>query len=113
MAAHRARRQPFVLVYRPSSIVLRFLESGHGLGKSWKVEENEERVIPHIHLPDRSAAADAADLIDRFGIFAATEAAARAGESRERGNVIHFCRWRQIERMILLLSGAPDQHTRH
>ena len=61
----------------------------------------------HIHLPDRAAAADAADLIDRFGDFAASEAASRAHDSRERGNLVHFCRWRQIERMILRLAEGP------
>ncbi len=58
----------------------------------------------HVHLPDRAAATDAADLIARFGIHAADEAASRAAHSRVLGNVVHFCRWRQIERMIVLLS---------
>jgi hypothetical protein len=57
-----------------------------------------------VYLPDASAAADAAELIDRFGEFAAGEAAARANRSRGLGNIVHFCRWRQIERMIALLS---------
>lgn len=57
-----------------------------------------------VYLPDAAAAADATDLIDRFGEFAAMEAAARANKSRGLGNVVHFCRWRQIERMIQLLS---------
>lgn len=68
---------------------------------------------PHIHLPDRSAAAEAADLMSRFGEYAAREAAARADRSRDLGNVIHFCRWRQIERMILLLSSDRSGHTIH
>ena len=67
----------------------------------------------HVHLPDRSAAADAAELIARFGAHAADEAAARADRSREAGNVLHFCRWRQIERMILLLSAGRGAHTTH
>ena len=67
----------------------------------------------HIHLPDPSAASDAADLMARFGEFAASEAAARADRSRELGNVIHFCRWRQIERLILLLTSDRSQHTIH
>ena len=61
----------------------------------------------HVHLPDRAAAADAAELIARFGAHAAGEAAARADRSRELGNLVHFCRWRQIERMILLLAAPP------
>ncbi|HEV2867087.1 MAG TPA: hypothetical protein VGX37_11290 [Allosphingosinicella sp.] len=67
----------------------------------------------HVHLPDRSAAADAAELIARFGEFAASEAAARAARSRDVGNVDHFCRWRQIERMILLLGAGPGGQTVH
>jgi len=67
----------------------------------------------HVHLPDRSAAADAAELIARFGPHAASEAAARAGRSREVGNVEHFCRWRQIERMILLLASGRGKQTIH
>jgi hypothetical protein len=61
----------------------------------------------HVYLPDASAAADVAELIARFGDHAAFEAAARADRSRGLGNIVHFCRWRQIERMILLLS-SPD-----
>ena len=60
----------------------------------------------HVHLPDATAAAEAAELIARFGDHAAFEAAARANHSRGLGNVVHFCRWRQIERMINLLSTA-------
>jgi hypothetical protein len=67
----------------------------------------------HVHLPDRSAAADAAELIARFGLHAADEAAARADRSRDLGNVVHFCRWRQIERMILLLSAGAEGRTLH
>ena len=74
---------------------------------------SEESVSSYVHLPDRSAAADAAELMARFGTHAASEAAARASQSRDRGNVVHFCRWRQIERMILLLSSGPDDHTIH
>ena len=67
----------------------------------------------HVHLPDRAAAADVAELIARFGTFAASEAASRADRSRDLGNVVHFCRWRQIERMILLLTSDRGQHTIH
>ena len=57
----------------------------------------------HVHVPDRSALADASDLIDRFGDFAGSEAKLRADRSRELGNFVHFCRWRQIGRMIDML----------
>jgi hypothetical protein len=67
----------------------------------------------HVHLPDGSAAADAAELIAHFGALAAGEAAVRADRSREVGNVLHFCRWRQIERLILLLAAGRGVHTIH
>ncbi len=67
----------------------------------------------HVHLPDRAAAAEAAELIARFGDFAASEAAARADRSRDLGNVVHFCRWRQIERLIMLLASDQALHTIH
>jgi len=59
------------------------------------------------HLPylaDTREVADAAELIRAFGEQAGSEAAARADRSRDLGNVVHFCRWREIERMIGLLS---------
>ena len=67
----------------------------------------------HVHLPDPSAAADAAELITRFGDFAASEAALRADRSRELGNLVDFCRWRQIERLIQLLAAGRALHTIH
>ncbi|MET4897460.1 hypothetical protein RN629_09875 [Sphingomonadaceae bacterium jetA1] len=51
-----------------------------------------------------SDVATAAELIETFGESAEDEAAARAGRCRDLGNHIHFCRWRQIERLIGLLS---------
>lgn len=67
----------------------------------------------HVHLPDRSAASEAAELISRFGIHAASEAAARADKSRDVGNVVQFCRWRQIERMVVLLASGRGASTLH
>lgn len=65
-------------------------------------------MLPYI--PDRAAAIEAAEWVARLGPDrAATEAAAHAGASRDRGNVAHFCRWRQVERLvaILALPAAP------
>jgi hypothetical protein len=56
-----------------------------------------------VHFADRAAFGDAVELIERLGDFACSEAARRASENRELGNVVHFCRWRQIERMIEML----------
>lgn len=55
-------------------------------------------------LPDRKSYEDATALIELFGEEAGIEAASRADASRDIGNHIHFCHWRQIERMIVLLS---------
>jgi hypothetical protein len=57
-------------------------------------------------ISGRSALADATQLIDRFGDDAGLEAAARAERSRDAGNVVRFCHWRQIERLIATLSDA-------
>ncbi len=63
------------------------------------------RGMPYMpFLADRTSANDAAELIRRFGEEAGSEAAARADHSRDLGNHVHFCRWRQIERLIVLLS---------
>jgi hypothetical protein len=56
------------------------------------------------YLADRAELTHATDLITMFGAEAGMEAAARADRSRDLGNYLHFCRWRQIERMIVLLS---------
>jgi hypothetical protein len=47
---------------------------------------------------------DAQALIARFGESAGLEAAERAEASRNVGNHIHFCRWRQIERLVTVLN---------
>ncbi|MDQ2879467.1 MAG: hypothetical protein M3R41_10385 [Pseudomonadota bacterium] len=55
-------------------------------------------------LTDSRDIADATQLIAAFGDDAGFEAAARADKSRDLGNHVHFCRWRQIERLIVLMS---------
>ena len=66
---------------------------------------------PFIH--GRPALADASDLIDRYGEDAGFEAAARADRSRDLGNVVRFCHWRQIERVIATLSSEEVRGTIH
>lgn len=56
------------------------------------------------YVAHRGEVTDATDLIARFGDDAGFEAAARANKSRDIGNHLHFCRWRQIERLIVLMS---------
>ncbi len=65
------------------------------------------------YLSDRKSYDDAAELISLFGDDAGYEAAARADRSRDLGNHIHFCRWRQIERLIVLLSYDQPLGTIH
>lgn len=65
------------------------------------------------YLSNRKSYEDAADLIARFGDDAGYEAAIRADKSRDVGNHIHFCHWRQIERLIVVLSYHQPLGTVH
>jgi len=56
------------------------------------------------YLADPREVRDAAELMSNYGENAGCEAAARADHYRDLGNHIYFCRWRQIERLIVLLS---------
>ena len=56
---------------------------------------------------------EAETLIDRFGQAAGLEAADRAKASRNIGNHLHYCRWRQIERLIIMLSVETTLGTLH
>lgn len=67
----------------------------------------------HLYLADRSSVDTAQKLIAAFGDEAGFEAAARADKSRELGNHLHFCRWRQIERLIVLMSVGRAVGTVH
>jgi len=66
---------------------------------------------PFIH--GRLALADASDLIERYGENAAIEAATRAERSRDDGNVLRFCHWRHIQRVIATLSSDEVEGTVH
>ncbi len=65
------------------------------------------------YVTDRKGALDAARLIDDYGSAARARAGALASISRNRGNVIHFCRWRQIERLIGLMTDVDAEQTHH
>ena len=70
----------------------------------------------HMQLPylaNRKTFEDAAELIALFGADAGYEAAARADRSLDLGNHIHFCHWRQIERLIVLLGHDQPLGTIH
>ena len=66
-----------------------------------------------LFINGRLALADATELIERFGNSAGFEAAARAERSRDEGNVVRFCHWRQIERVITTLSSDEALGTIH
>lgn len=67
--------------------------------------------LPYVE--DRSVVADAAELMAAFGDDAGFEAAARADRSRDLGNAVHFARWRQIERLIVVLTSEASFGTVH
>ena len=71
----------------------------------------------NVHQPlvilDRATIDGATDLLARFGTSAELEAASRAARSRDLGNIAHFCRWRQIERIIACLSDREVTATVH
>jgi hypothetical protein len=56
---------------------------------------------------------DAMELIGRFGPCALDEAASRAKRSRDAGNVLHFCHWRQTARTIAALISLEVVGTLH
>lgn len=58
----------------------------------------------NLPVADRATADAATTLMASFGDMAGAEAAQRADQSRDQGNAILFCRWRQVERLVALLS---------
>jgi hypothetical protein len=71
------------------------------------------RAMDSPFIACRLSLSDAAELIARFGDDAGLEAAARAERSRDAGNVLRFCHWRQIERVIATLSDDEVRGTIH
>ena len=65
------------------------------------------------YLADTRPHHDAALLIACFGAQAGDEAAARAERSRALGNHLHFCRWRQVGRLIAALGAERAMETVH
>lgn len=69
--------------------------------------------LPPPYLADRAQVIAATELIIRYGVHAVAEAEARAGASRDVGNHIHFCRWRQVGRLIDWLATGRAVGTVH
>ncbi|WP_300974776.1 hypothetical protein [Sphingomonas sp. LHG3406-1] len=65
------------------------------------------------YIASRDALTDACQLIETFGDDAGFEAAVRAEGARDRGNVLGFCHWRQIERVIATLASDEPVGTIH
>ena len=51
-------------------------------------------------ISGRKALNDAAQLMDEHGDNATVVAAHRARDSRSKDNIVRYCHWRQIERVI-------------
>ena len=64
-------------------------------------------------IASRAALDDACRLMAVHGDDAGFEAALLAEMARDRGNVLGFCHWRQIERVIATLAQAEPVGTVH
>ena len=69
--------------------------------------------MENLYIPGRGALDDATLLIAQYGDDAGYEAASRADHSRDLGNVMRFCHWRQIERVIAALASDEVDGTVH
>lgn len=89
--------------------IARVTVAGGGWHGSWVAAR-----MTSFYLPDAAALRDAEQLIASLGGDAENEANARAARSRDIGNHIAFCRWRQIGRLIAFLGDegaeAPTLH---
>ena len=66
-----------------------------------------------LFIAGRTALTDAAELIDCYGDQAVMAAALRAEQSRNADNLLRYCHWRQIERVIAALESDEVQGTVH
>lgn len=66
-----------------------------------------------LFITGRIALDDAAGLMALYGDDAGFEAAARAYACRDAGNVLRYCHWRQIERVIATLASDEVIGTVH
>lgn len=73
----------------------------------------DDFAVPAPYVANLAMLNDADALIAEFGDDAGFEAASRAETSRNRGNISHFARWRQIERLIVLLGSDEAVGTIH
>ena len=69
--------------------------------------------MSHYFIAGRAAVTDTVNLIEEFGPDAPIAAAMRAAKSRDAGNVLRFCHWRQIERLSALLASNNIEGSLH
>ena len=69
--------------------------------------------MDELFISGRGSLSDAQDLMRDFGQEAALEAAVRAEKSRGAENILKFCHWRQVERLIDALAADEAQGTVH
>ena len=66
-----------------------------------------------LFIASRHSLVAAEDLIREFRQEAALQAAVRAEKSRAAENILKFCHWRQVERLIDALEADAPQGTIH
>ncbi len=66
-----------------------------------------------LFISSRDSLSDAQELIREFGGEAALQAAVRAEQSRGAENILKYCHWRQVERLIDALVADEPQGTVH
>ena len=66
-----------------------------------------------LFIAGRDSLDDAQALIREHGAEASLQAAVRAEQSRGAENVVKFCHWRQVERLIDALAAIEPQGTIH
>jgi hypothetical protein len=66
-----------------------------------------------LFIAGRDSLSDAQDLIRDFGGEAALQAAVLAEKSRGAENILKFCHWRQVERLIDALAAEVSPGTVH
>lgn len=66
-----------------------------------------------LFIAGRTSLSDAQDLIRDFGTEAGLQAAVRAEKSREAENLLKFCHWRQVERLIDALAAEEAPGSIH
>ena len=57
--------------------------------------------------------ATAEALAREFGNEAALAASLRAAQSRARENAVHYCQWREVERLVDWMAAEDSGATRH